>query len=190
MTLLFLKQNHNVLSPSSYTHICICERFIYFEERSAYSAAGKYVDRSWEYVNRSQTHECRDWGWGRAIPRKGIHKWDFLAVYIYEMLLLPFSRWIPWWTVSAKIAHRIERGGQGTESLLLSACIPASLEGPDAVTHRQYEYHAFQQDKNSTPPPSYLGEGPLYGKREHQMIWYVLMEVPGSVLLPLEYLVI
>jgi hypothetical protein len=37
----------------------------------------KYVDRSWDYINRSQTHECRNWGWGRAIPRKGIHKWDF-----------------------------------------------------------------------------------------------------------------
>ncbi len=39
----------------------------------------KYVDRSWVYihVNRSQTHECGNWGWGRAIPRKGIHKWDF-----------------------------------------------------------------------------------------------------------------
>ncbi len=37
----------------------------------------KYVDRSWDYINRSQTHECWNWGWGRAIPRKGIHKWDF-----------------------------------------------------------------------------------------------------------------
>ncbi len=37
----------------------------------------KYVDRSWDYVNRSQTHECGNWGWGRAISRKGIHKWDF-----------------------------------------------------------------------------------------------------------------
>ena len=34
----------------------------------------KYVDRSWEYINRSQTHECGNWGWGRAIPRKGIYK--------------------------------------------------------------------------------------------------------------------
>ncbi len=34
----------------------------------------KYVDRSWEYINRSQTHECRNWGCGRAIPRKGIFK--------------------------------------------------------------------------------------------------------------------
>jgi hypothetical protein len=37
----------------------------------------KYMDRSWEYINVSQTHECWNWDWGRAIPRKGIHKWDF-----------------------------------------------------------------------------------------------------------------
>ncbi len=37
----------------------------------------KYVDRSWDYINRSQTHECWNWGWGRAIPRNGIHKWSF-----------------------------------------------------------------------------------------------------------------
>jgi hypothetical protein len=36
----------------------------------------KYMDRSWEYINRSQT-ECGNWDWGHAIPRKGIHKWDF-----------------------------------------------------------------------------------------------------------------
>jgi len=36
----------------------------------------KYVDWSWDYINCSQTHECWNWGWGRAIPRKGIHKWD------------------------------------------------------------------------------------------------------------------
>ncbi len=32
----------------------------------------KYVDRSWECINRSHTHECGNWDWGRAIPRKGI----------------------------------------------------------------------------------------------------------------------
>jgi hypothetical protein len=26
------------------------------------------------YINRSQTHECGNWGWGRAIPRKRIYK--------------------------------------------------------------------------------------------------------------------
>jgi hypothetical protein len=28
-------------------------------------------------INRSQTHECGNWGWDRAIPFLGIHKWDF-----------------------------------------------------------------------------------------------------------------
>jgi hypothetical protein len=34
----------------------ICERFIYFQDRSAYSAAGKYVDRSWDFINGSYRH--------------------------------------------------------------------------------------------------------------------------------------
>jgi hypothetical protein len=29
------------------------------------------------YINRKQTHECGNWDWVRAIPRKGIHRWDF-----------------------------------------------------------------------------------------------------------------
>jgi hypothetical protein len=37
----------------------------------------KYVDRTWDYINHSQAHECWNWSWGRAIPRKGIHKGDF-----------------------------------------------------------------------------------------------------------------
>ncbi len=77
-----------------YPHSWVCERFIYIysQDRSAYSAAGKYVDRSWEYVIGSQTHECGKWVWGRAIPRKGINKWDFrvetcLSDKIYFQLL-------------------------------------------------------------------------------------------------------
>ncbi len=37
----------------------------------------KYVDRTWECINRSQTHECVNWDWGRAIPRKEIYRCDF-----------------------------------------------------------------------------------------------------------------
>ncbi len=55
----------------------VCERFIYSHNRSAYSAAGKYVGWSWEYINRSQIHECGHWDWGCAIPFLGTHKWDF-----------------------------------------------------------------------------------------------------------------
>ncbi len=39
-------------SVSQFLHSYIFERFIYFQIRSVYSAAGKYVDRSWEYMNR------------------------------------------------------------------------------------------------------------------------------------------
>jgi hypothetical protein len=65
-SLVISKQNYNVLSP----------RFIYFRDRSVYFAASKYVDQSWEYINRSQTHEWRIWDLGRASPFPGIHKFD------------------------------------------------------------------------------------------------------------------
>ncbi len=44
-------------SPNFYIH---SSGTIYFipMDLSAYSAAGKYVDQSWEYKNRLQTHEC------------------------------------------------------------------------------------------------------------------------------------
>jgi hypothetical protein len=45
----------------NFPHSCVCERIIYYHDGSAYSAAGKYVDQSWEYINRSQTHECGIW---------------------------------------------------------------------------------------------------------------------------------
>jgi hypothetical protein len=32
-----------------------------FQDWSAYCAAGKYLDRFWEYINRSQTHKCGNW---------------------------------------------------------------------------------------------------------------------------------
>ncbi len=60
---------------SQFSHLCVCERFIYSHNQSACSAAGKKVDRSWEYINCSQTHECVNWDLGLA--RKGIHRWDF-----------------------------------------------------------------------------------------------------------------
>ncbi len=53
---------------SQFPHSCVC-RFCW----------RKYVDRSWENINRSQTHDCWNWGWGRAIPRKGIYKRNCLC---------------------------------------------------------------------------------------------------------------
>jgi hypothetical protein len=48
-------------SVSQFLHSYICELFIYFQDRSAYSDTEKYVDRSWKYMNRSQTHNCGNW---------------------------------------------------------------------------------------------------------------------------------
>ncbi len=54
------------------TFMCLWANYI-FPRWVCLFCRRKYVDRSWE-LNRSQTHECRNWGWGRAIPRKGIYK--------------------------------------------------------------------------------------------------------------------
>ncbi len=54
-----------------------CEWFIYSHDRFAYSAAGKYVDRSWEYINRLSDTWMWNWVWGSTIPFLGTHQWDF-----------------------------------------------------------------------------------------------------------------
>ncbi len=75
-------RSHRFRFPDS----CVCERFIYSHDRSAYSAAGKYVERSWEYIYKSPTHECGNWDWGRASPRKGVRKWDFRCSVLFSSL--------------------------------------------------------------------------------------------------------
>ncbi len=56
------------LKKSQFPHLCVCERFKYSQDRSAYFLQqNKQNDRS-EYINRSQTHECGICDCGRAIP--------------------------------------------------------------------------------------------------------------------------
>ncbi len=66
MKLLFLKLNYNDLSPSSYTHN-LYERFIYFQDRSIFPAAGKYADRSWESLTET-------WMWQLVLRPRNSHK--------------------------------------------------------------------------------------------------------------------
>jgi hypothetical protein len=41
---------------------CVCEQFIYSQDRSTYLAATKWADRSWKFINLSQNiYECRNW---------------------------------------------------------------------------------------------------------------------------------
>ncbi len=56
------------------TFMCLWANYIFPRWVFLFCWRKYVVDRSWEYINRSQTHECGNWGWGRAIPRKGIHK--------------------------------------------------------------------------------------------------------------------
>ncbi len=71
----FQKRNIGVSVPIS-TFMCLGVMYISPQSVCLFCWR-KYVDRSWDYINRSQTHECGNRGWGRAIPRRGIHKWDF-----------------------------------------------------------------------------------------------------------------
>jgi hypothetical protein len=71
---IFPEKEYRGLSPKFHIHVSVSE--LYIPTMGLSLSWRKYVDRSWEYINRShsQTHECRNWGWGRAIPRKGICK--------------------------------------------------------------------------------------------------------------------
>ncbi len=60
-------------TQTQFPHSCVYERFIYSQNRSTYFPA----DGSWEYINRSQTHECGNWDWGRSIPFLGISVSNF-----------------------------------------------------------------------------------------------------------------
>jgi hypothetical protein len=69
---LFPEKEYRGLSPIS-TFMCLWANYI-FPRWVCLFYWKKYVDWSCEYINRSKTHECGNWGWGRAIPRKGIYK--------------------------------------------------------------------------------------------------------------------
>jgi hypothetical protein len=49
-------------SQSQFPYSCVCERYIYSHDQSAYIfCCRKYADLSWEYIDRSQKHECGNW---------------------------------------------------------------------------------------------------------------------------------
>ncbi len=66
------KRNIGASVPIS-TFMCLWANYI-FPRWVCLFCWRKYVDQSWEYISRSQTHECGNWGWDCAIPRKGIYK--------------------------------------------------------------------------------------------------------------------
>ncbi len=63
---------------SQFPHLCVCEWSIYSHILPTSFPAAEYADRSEEYINRSQKHECRNCDCSRAIPFLGIFISDFL----------------------------------------------------------------------------------------------------------------
>ncbi len=76
------------LHESQFPHLRVCEWFLYSHDWSAYSATGKYPGNIL-YINRSQTHECGNWDWGRAIPFLGIQH----LFRIFNIMSLKCSQW-------------------------------------------------------------------------------------------------
>ncbi len=73
-------------------HIHVSLTIYIFPESVCLFCCRKYVNRSWEDINRSQTHECGNWDWGRAIPRKRIYKWYFrCSVWVKFCYCLVFA---------------------------------------------------------------------------------------------------
>ncbi len=68
--------------PTFPTFIYICERFINSQSSwSAYLAAAKYADRSWEYIHRSQIHECGNWEtehYNSVLEITQFHFWEYI----------------------------------------------------------------------------------------------------------------
>ncbi len=61
---------HCKCSVSQFLNSYICERILYFQDRSTYFAAGKYVDGSREYINCSQD----TWMWKLGLRPRNSQK--------------------------------------------------------------------------------------------------------------------
>ncbi len=79
------------------------------------------VERTSEYIDRSQTHECGNWDWGPAIPFLGIHKsiflcsaWTFLS--ILRNLQKQTRRW-PRETLQSDSLKNVNKSSWSTISL-------------------------------------------------------------------------
>jgi hypothetical protein len=71
---------------------CVYELFIFSQDPSTYFPAAEKADRSWEYINRSQTHECGNRDCGRAIPFLGISVSNFR--YWFFAVHVPCLEWV------------------------------------------------------------------------------------------------
>ncbi len=93
------------LSPNFHIHVSVSD--LYIPSIGHLFPAAEWADRSWEYMNRTQKHECRNWDWGRAVSLLGIFvsniRYSIFAVFPIVATMLncfppssnPLER--PWW---------------------------------------------------------------------------------------------
>ncbi len=80
-----------ISGPQYQFPMCLWANYIFPRWVCLFCWSKKNVDWSWEYINRSKTHECGNWGWSRAIPRKGICKRNCRCSELNKIFLGPYA---------------------------------------------------------------------------------------------------
>ncbi len=65
---VFPEKERRGLRPNFHIHVSVSDLYIPTIATSTYFSAAEYADRSREYINRTQKHECRNWDCNRAVP--------------------------------------------------------------------------------------------------------------------------
>ncbi len=75
---IFLFWELRGLSPNFHIHVSVSDLYIFPGSVHIFPPSEK-ADPSWEYIIRSQTHECGNWDWGPDIP--------FLVIFVSAFCL-------------------------------------------------------------------------------------------------------
>ncbi len=101
---IFPEKEYRGLSLNFHIYVPVSE--LYIPTMGLLFCWRKYVDRFWEYINGWQTHECGNWGWGCAIPRKGIYKRTFrCSVHSAQALCINIQLIPNWWPSDMRCDH-------------------------------------------------------------------------------------
>ncbi len=126
---LLISKIELLCSVSQFLHSYICERLIYFQDRSVFLAAAIYVGWSWENINCSQTHECGNWD-----TRIGIHKWDFCCSVVKN------NAWDNSTTFSRKVTYNFHQDNPPAKSKYLPSTSFLRVKVILSAGHRQTVY--------------------------------------------------
>ncbi len=92
------------LRPNFHIHVSVRDLYIPRIGPHAYFLQQNRQIKTWEYINRSQTHECGNWDCGRAIP--------FLGIFVYNLRYLSYIH------LGSSVCHPV------CHPVILSSCHP------------------------------------------------------------------